>query len=124
MQVGIPHTADKSIFSRIDQAVKLQEMYQRMHLLETQISELQAELATTKEELHQMKCSLREAKSHQQVDAPISPEREQLFHSIVQAKIHQSKTAIIAAKGQCGRPIHLTKVTMAEMSSAEVSQTS
>ena len=47
-----------------------------MHLLETQISELQVELATTKEELQQMKCSLREAKSHQQIDAPISPERE------------------------------------------------
>ena len=60
-----------------------------MHLLETQISELQAELATTKEELQQMKCSLPEVKSHQQIDAQISHEREQLFPSIVQAKIHQ-----------------------------------
>ena len=99
-------------------------MSQGMHLSETQISELQTELATTKEELQQMKCSLRQAKSHQQIDAPISPEREQLFHSIVQTKIHQSKTAIIAAKGQRGRPIHLTKVTMAQKSSAEASQTS
>ena len=80
-----------------------------MHLLETHISELQAELATTKEELQQMKCSLRETKSHQQIDAPTSPVREQLFHSIVQAKIHQLKTAIIAAKGQRGCPMHLTK---------------
>ena len=95
-----------------------------MHLLETQISELQAELATMTEVIQLMRCCLREAKSHQQIDAPISPEREELFHSIVQAKVYQSKTAIIAAEGQCGRPIHLTKVTMAEKSSAEASQTS
>ena len=64
------------------------------------------------------------ATAQQLPDSPVSPTRELLFHSILQAKLAQSPTGVIQARGERGRPVSLIKITIADKPSDQTSQKS
>ena len=80
-----------------------QELKRKLHQAETALKFAEAELTKWS--------------SLQPVDAPVMLERERLFHSIVQAKISQSRDGSITASGLRGRPITLMKIPSAEKGS-------
>ena len=84
-------------------------------------AELQRKLANTEKALEDAQLQASELTSMRLVDAPFLQDRERLFHSMVQAKLHQSGN-IITAQGIRGRPITLMKVTSAERRSDEAGE--
>ena len=75
---------------------------------------LQKQLESTECALQKARAELAATTALQAQDALIVREREQLFHSIVAAKLHQSTTGLVTAQGMRGRPITLMRVALAE----------
>ena len=81
---------------------------------------LRKKLADTTAKLQQTEAELVKQTTLQEPGTPISRDREQLFHSIVVAKL-KSGDHTITAQGLRGRPITLMKVPSSEKSSEGVS---
>ena len=81
---------------------------------------LRKKLADTTAKLQQTEAELVKQTTLQEPGTPISRDREQLFHSIVVAKL-KSGDHTITTQGLRGRPITLMKVPSSEKSSEGVS---
>ena len=102
-------------------AVRVAEM--KLQQCQESVVALTEELTRTQVELQAAQTRMLSATAQQLPDSPVSP-RELLLHSIVQAKLAQSPTGVIQARGERGRPVSLIKMTAADKPSDQASQKS